>query len=79
MKPYPCYTVNNRRMNETTTRDATQADRWAVTSYAEIGKRLGISKGRVRQLEQRALRKLRAALSVKSGALRSIMEEKSDW
>ena len=31
-------------------------------TYEQCGKRLGISAGRVRQIEQRALRKLRAAL-----------------
>jgi DNA-directed RNA polymerase sigma subunit (sigma70/sigma32) len=33
-----------------------------LLSHAVIGQRLGISTGRVQQLEQRALRKLRAGL-----------------
>ena len=40
---------------------------YAVRTQAEVGARLGISRARVQQLEQAALRKMRAALDAIGG------------
>jgi DNA-directed RNA polymerase sigma subunit (sigma70/sigma32) len=39
-----------------------RAENSALLSYQQCGKRLGVSPARVRQIEQRALKKLRAGL-----------------
>jgi DNA-directed RNA polymerase sigma subunit (sigma70/sigma32) len=63
--------LERQRVKDLDNRASDVVNMHAVMSFSEVGKLLGISKERVRQLEFRALRKLRLALLETS--------EESDW